>query len=180
MKCQSLSPRRFDLGIVQYSLTLLYSYKRINYLPVPGPASGWIRIRSVLTVHVSDVLGELTVLLASACERLRSTFGSGLCIPGVKSLYGFSSSVCAVLVAGAQLTPDALDACELEAVEEASVRELMYGELLPWATQDRQGSLLLALNGTSTIGSWSTMPYLQVQSMLYQSTECSDSKLLLG
>jgi hypothetical protein len=71
----------------------------------------------------------------------------------VKSLYGFSSSVCAVLAAGAQLTPDALDACELEAVEEASVRELMYGELLPWTTQDRQGSLLLALNGTNTTGS---------------------------
>ena len=52
-------------------------------------------------------------------------------------MYGFSSSVCAVVPVGAQLAGEALDACELEAREEPSVRELMYDELLPWATQDR-------------------------------------------
>ena len=55
---------------------------------------------------------------------------------GVESLYGFSSSVCAVLPAGTQLSPEALDACELDAVEDPSVRRLMYDELLPWATRD--------------------------------------------
>lgn len=56
---------------------------------------------------------------------------------GERSLYGFSSSVCAVVPAGEKLAPDRLDVCELEAVEEPSVRELMYDELLPFATQDR-------------------------------------------
>ena len=56
---------------------------------------------------------------------------------GVKSLYGFSSSVCAVVTAGTQLAPEALDVCELEAAEVPSVRALLYDELLPWATQDR-------------------------------------------
>ena len=54
---------------------------------------------------------------------------------GARSLYGFSSAVCAVLPAGVSLAPEALDAHDLEGVEHPSVRELMYGELLPFATQ---------------------------------------------
>lgn len=55
---------------------------------------------------------------------------------GARSLYGFSSSVCAVVPEGATLDEATLDACELDAHEEPSVRALMYDELLPWATRD--------------------------------------------
>ena len=55
---------------------------------------------------------------------------------GRRSLYGFSSAVCAVVPEGTVLDDDAVDRHELEGWEDPSVRERMYGELLPKATAE--------------------------------------------
>lgn len=51
-----------------------------------------------------------------------------------ESLYGFSSAVCAVIDEKDEVTPEDLDRYDLLGEEDASVRALMYDELLPFAT----------------------------------------------
>ena len=53
---------------------------------------------------------------------------------GTESLYGFSSAVCAVVDEDAAVSTADLDRYDLDGEEDASVRALMYENLLPFAT----------------------------------------------
>lgn len=54
---------------------------------------------------------------------------------GSRSIYGFNSSVCAVLPTGERASQEALDIYDLTGEEDASVQELLYRDLLPFVTQ---------------------------------------------
>jgi len=56
-------------------------------------------------------------------------------VTGVKALYGFNSSTCAVLPKGKKLSKNKLDLCDLEGVEDESV--LILRDLLPIITKPK-------------------------------------------